>query len=66
LTAAEAWGGQNLPNVIGTAVSEIWHSANMAFALCPMLNSIGDCDHGSPALREAYLSKLVSGEWTGT
>lgn len=69
LTAAEAWCGQNLPNVMGTAVSEIWHSANMAFALCPMLTQ-GSIEaiahHGSPALRDAYLPKLVSGEWTGT
>ena len=69
LTAAEIWGGQNLPNVIGTAVNEIWHSANMAFALCPMLTQgaiEAIAHHGSPALRDAYLAPLVSGEWTGT
>ncbi|MDV7213112.1 acyl-CoA dehydrogenase family protein, partial [Azotobacter beijerinckii] len=69
LTAAEAWGGQNLPNVVGTAVNEIWHSANMAFALCPMLTQgaiEAIAHHGSAALQAAYLPKLVSGEWTGT
>ena len=69
LTAAEQHGGQNLPNVIGTAVNEIWHSANMAFALCPMLTQgaiEAIAHHGSAELQAAYLEKLVSGEWTGT
>ncbi|WP_321356370.1 acyl-CoA dehydrogenase [Pseudomonas extremaustralis] len=69
LTAAEQYGGQNLPNVIGTAVNEIWHSANMAFALCPMLTQgaiEAIAHHGSAELQAAYLDKLVSGEWTGT
>ena len=69
LTAPEAFGGQNLPNVLGTAVNELWHSANMAFALCPMLTQ-GSIEaliaHGSDQLKDRYLSKLVSGEWTGT
>jgi len=69
LTAAEQHGGQNLPNVIGTAVNEIWHSANMAFALCPMLTQgaiEAIAHHGSAELQAHYLPKLVSGEWTGT
>ncbi|MDN2661308.1 acyl-CoA dehydrogenase C-terminal domain-containing protein [Neptunomonas phycophila] len=69
LTAKEEFGGQNLPNVLGTAVNEIWHTANMSFALCPMLTQ-GAIEslvhHGSDALKQNYLPKLVSGEWTGT
>lgn len=69
LTAPEEFGGQALPNVIGTAVNELWHSANMAFALCPMLSQ-GAIEaliaHGSPGLQQQYLPKLISGEWTGT
>lgn len=69
LTCPEAFGGQGLPNVLGTAVNEIWHGANMAFALCPMLTS-GAVEalkrHGSEALKNTWLPKLVSGEWTGT
>ena len=69
LTAPEQFGGQALPNVLGTAVNELWHSANMAFALCPMLTQ-GSIEaliaHGSEALQNAYLPRLVSGEWTGT
>jgi len=69
LTAPEEFGGQALPNVVGTAVNELWHSANMAFALCPMLTQ-GSIEaliaHGSDELKQAYLPRLVSGEWTGT
>ena len=69
LTAPEAFGGQALPNVVGTAVNELWHSANMAFALCPMLTQ-GSIEaliaHGSDELKDQFLSRLVSGEWTGT
>lgn len=69
LTADEAYGGQNLPNVLGTAVNEVWQSANISFALCPLLSqgaieSISH--HGSDSLKENFLTKLVSGEWTGT
>ncbi|AUB80587.1 acyl-CoA dehydrogenase [Candidatus Thiodictyon syntrophicum] len=69
LTVAEDFGGQDLPNCLGTAVNEIWHSANMAFALCPMLSqgameAIGH--HADDALKALYLPKLATGEWTGT
>ncbi|WP_312382205.1 acyl-CoA dehydrogenase [Stutzerimonas balearica] len=69
LTAPEAFGGQALPNVLGTAVSEVWHAANMAFALCPLLTQ-GAIEalahHASAPLQARYLPRLVSGEWTGT
>ncbi len=69
LSAAEEFGGQGLPKVLSTAVNEIWHSANMGFALCPLLGQ-GAIEalthHGSDALKAAYLPKMVSGEWTGT
>lgn len=69
LTAAEEFGGQNLPNVLGTAVNEIWQSSNLAFALCPLLGQgaiESIAHHGSEALKQTYLPKMVSGEWTGT
>ncbi len=69
LTADEEFGGQGLPNALSTAVTEIWHSANMSFALCPMLSQ-GAIEslkhHGSAELQNAYLPKLIAGEWTGT
>ncbi len=69
LGVAEAHGGQGLPFAVAVAVQEQLTSANMAFALCMML-SAGAVEalaaHASPELQERYLSKLVSGEWTGT
>ena len=69
LAGAEDVGGQNMPNVLNAAVNEVWHSANMAFALCPML-SMGAMEsiahHASEELQNTWLPKMVSGEWTGT
>lgn len=69
LSAPEEWGGQGLPKVIGLAVMEMLHGANMAFALCPML-SFGAIEallaHGTDEQKAMYLPKLVSAEWTGT
>lgn len=62
-------GGQGLPWMVSTAISEMWSSANMAFALCPLLTQ-GSVEllthHGSDEQKEKYLQKLVSGEWAGT
>jgi len=63
------YGGMGLPWLVATAVSEIWHSSNMAFSLCPMLTG-GAVEllstHGSDELKAIYLGKLISGEWSGT
>jgi alkylation response protein AidB-like acyl-CoA dehydrogenase len=62
-------GGQGLPLALATVVMEDLGSANMGFSLCMMLTP-GAVEalkhHGSDALREAWLPKLVTGEWTGT
>lgn len=63
------WGGMGLPGVVNVAVGEMLQSANMAFALCPMLtqgaaNAIAEC--GSDEQKAAYLPNLVSGKWAGT
>ncbi len=63
------YGGMGLPEVLGFAVAEMWQSANMAFALCPMLtqgavNAIRF--YGSGDQKTRYLPRMVSGEWTGT
>jgi 3-(methylthio)propanoyl-CoA dehydrogenase len=69
LPFAPEHGGQGLPMAIATAVLEMWNSANMGFALCPLLN-VGAVEaltaHGSPEQQRLYLPKLISGEWTGT
>ena len=69
LPCPEEFGGQELPQVVSTAVCELWNSANLAFGLCPLLTQ-GAIDAieigGSDALKAKYLPKLVSGEWSGT
>ncbi len=69
ILAEEAFGGQGLPLVLSAAVQEIWNSACMSFALCPLLTA-GAVEaltkHGSDALKARYLPRLVSGEWTAT
>ena len=63
------FGGQGLPALVATATVEMWHAANMSFALCPLLTA-GAMEaikaHASAQLRQRYLGKLVSGEWAGT
>jgi acyl-CoA dehydrogenase len=69
LRSKAEFGGQNVPNVLGTAVEELWASANLAFKLCPMLTqgAIEALQHfGAPEVKRLYLPKMVSGEWTGT
>ena len=62
-------GGQGLPELVAAATNEIWQSANMGFALCPMLTegcAVALGIHGSHDLKAIFLPKLVSGEWAGT
>jgi alkylation response protein AidB-like acyl-CoA dehydrogenase len=69
LRSKAEFGGQNVPTVLGTAVEELWASANLAFKLCPMLTqgAIEAIQHfGSPQQKQLYLPKMVRGEWTGT
>lgn len=69
LPCDENFGGQGLPTTVAMAVCELWNSANLAFGVCPLLtNGAIDSLHtaGSDALKETYLPKMVSGEWTGT
>lgn len=61
--------GQGLPEVMATATNEMWQSASMSFALCPMLTAgaIHAIEHhGSAQQKTTYLRKLISGEWAGT
>jgi 3-(methylsulfanyl)propanoyl-CoA dehydrogenase len=65
----QEWGGQGLPWSVAIPVWEMWHSANFAFCLCPILTQAGVellLHHGTAEQRACYLPKLVSGEWTGT
>ena len=63
------WGGGNQPWVVGSAVSEMLTSANMAFSLCPMLTQGAIhllSAHGTGEQQARWLPKLISGEWAGT
>ncbi len=63
------FGGQGLPHLMQTSVSEMWHASNMAFTLCPLLTN-GAVEaihaHASEALQKKYLPNMIAGKWTGT
>lgn len=69
IAGPEEYGGQGLPTMLAAATSEMWNSASMAFSLNPLL-TIGAIEaldkHGSQELKDKFLAKLVSGDWTGT
>lgn len=61
--------GQGLPELINTPTFEMWNSANMGFALAPLLTAGAiEClkHHGSDELKSIYLNKMIAGEWAGT
>ena len=69
LPGPEAYGGQGLPTLLNSACVEMWSSACMSFGLAPLLTMGGVealAQHGSDELKERYLGKIVSGEWTAT
>jgi alkylation response protein AidB-like acyl-CoA dehydrogenase len=69
VTGSRDYGGHGFPKTIGMTISEMMTSANLAFSLNPMLTGSGITlltRHGSDELRDLYLEKLISSEWTGT
>jgi 3-(methylthio)propanoyl-CoA dehydrogenase len=69
LTKPTAYGGQGLPQLVSTPVEEMWHAANMAFDLCPLLTqgaieALELC--GTPEQKSTYLPRMVAGTWAGT
>lgn len=69
LSSEEQYGGQDLFSVISTSVNEIWQSANLSFGLCPLL-TLGAMEsiqsHANDAVKDRFLPKMATGEWTGT
>ncbi|NML14262.1 acyl-CoA dehydrogenase [Azohydromonas caseinilytica] len=63
------FGGQGLPKLIGAACSEMVNSANLSFALCPLLTD-GAIEAlltaGSAEQQAAYIPPMIDGRWTGT
>jgi alkylation response protein AidB-like acyl-CoA dehydrogenase len=63
------YGGQGLPYLMGTAVGEMFVSANMAFNMYQGLTHGAYSAihvHGTADQKETYLPKMVSCDWTGT
>ncbi len=69
LTGPAKYDGQGLPLVLAAACTELWNAASISFALCPLLTTgtiEAIAQHASEDLKQRYLPKLVSGEWSGT
>ena len=69
LAHSPEYGGMGMPGVWHIAAGEMQSASNMAFAMYPGLTNgaskaieIG----GSDEQKNAYLPKMISGEWTGT
>lgn len=63
------YGGQGLPSIVSMAVGQFTAAASAAFSMYPGLT--GGAYHGieasaSDELKQKYLPKMATGEWTGT
>ncbi len=69
LTAAESVGGQDLPESLGAAVTEMLDASNLSWSNYPFL-SHGVVEalkqHGEQWQRDAFLKPIIEGRWTGT
>src|SRR5579884_2367740 len=69
LTGPEEYGGQGLPQVIGTAVTEYILSANHSFEMYQGLTAGAIASllvKGSDALKQKFVPTMITGRWTGT
>jgi alkylation response protein AidB-like acyl-CoA dehydrogenase len=69
LTGPEEYGGQGLPQVVGTAVTEYILSANHSFEMYQGLTSGAIASllvKGSDELKQKYVPTMITGKWTGT
>lgn len=63
------YGGQGLPSIVSMAVGQFTAAASAAFSMYPGLTA--GAYHGieasaSDELKQTYLPKMATGEWTGT
>ena len=69
LSAETEFGGQGMPSLLGIVMNEMAGTANWSWVMYPGL-SLGAVNtveaHGDAEQKEKYLTKLISGEWTGT
>jgi alkylation response protein AidB-like acyl-CoA dehydrogenase len=69
LTGPEEYGGQGLPQIIGTAVNEYILSANHSFEMYQGLTAGAIASlliKGSDELKQKYVPTMITGQWTGT
>lgn len=69
MAVSEAAGGQGLPWMVTTLITEMFSQANKAFTMCPglTLGAIEAIEAAAPDhIKHTFLPKLVSGQWTGT
>ncbi|MGI3169218.1 acyl-CoA dehydrogenase [Pseudooceanicola sp. C21-150M6] len=68
LSAPEEWGGMDLPHTLTSVVNDIFSGACLSLGLNPLLTQ-GQIDalqkHAPDWMKELYLPKLISGEWSG-
>ena len=63
------WGGQGLPESLGIVINEMIGTANWSWSMYPGLSHGAMAtieEHGTDEQKQTYLTKLISGEWTGT
>ena len=69
MSADPEFGGMGLPMILTSAVNEMMSGACLSLQLAPLMSQ-GQIEalehHASDAIKELYLPKLISGEWTGT
>ena len=69
LSSDPEYGGQGLPETIAKLVEEMICASNLSFGLYPGLTHgayLALKSHGAAELKDFYLPKMVSGEWSGT
>jgi alkylation response protein AidB-like acyl-CoA dehydrogenase len=69
LSSDPEFGGQGLPLVVNQCFYEMMNSANQAWTMYPGLTHGAYASlhtHGTDEQKQTYLTKMVSGEWTGT
>ncbi len=69
LAATPDHGGMGLPLTLNTVMNEWMSGACLSLQLCPLLSQ-GQIEalehHASDTIKDLYLPRLISGEWTGT
>ncbi len=69
LANSAEFGGQGLPHSLGLVISELVGEANWSWGMYPGLShgAMNTLEaHGDKQQQETYLTKMVTGEWTGT